>query len=134
MMQESTSFRNTIGQQFGQMWEMDGLKIKYAIHASLLYQTEMRDEALRSSAWEAVFAPNMTLGHLWYITKFSVIRHRPPGFDIHFLSIRTNQRSHSLCGPPVLKTGAMAQETNTERKVLKDTAQIKFVTVIFLSN
>ena len=89
------------------------MKICYPCQSFILDRNE------RSSAWETIFAPNMSLGHLWYITKFSVIRHRPPGFDIHFLSIRTNQRSHSLCGRPVLKTGAMAQETNTERTDIK---------------
>ena len=121
MMQEWTSFRNTIGYQFGQMWEMDGMKICHPCQSYILclqriahYRAGTLDEALRISAREATFPlKNMSFGHLWYITKFSVIRHRLPGFDIHFLSIQTYQRSHSLCGSPVLKIRAMAQEANT---------------------
>ena len=79
---------------------------KYAIRQSYIlclqriahYRAGTLDEALRISAREATFPlKNMSFGHLWYITKFSVIRHRQPGFDINFLSIQTYQRSHSLC-------------------------------------
>ena len=73
MMQEWTSFRNTIGYQFGQMWEMDGMKICHPCQSYILclqriahYRAGTLDEALRISAREATFPlKNMSFGHLW---------------------------------------------------------------------
>ena len=73
MMQEWTSFRNTIGYQFGQMWEMDGMKICHPCQSYILclqriahYRVGTLDEALRISAREATFPlKNMSFGHLW---------------------------------------------------------------------
>ena len=73
MMQEWTSFRNTIGYQFGQMWEMDGMKICHPCQSYILclqriahYSAGTLDEALRISAREATFPlKNMSFGHLW---------------------------------------------------------------------
>ena len=98
MMQEWTSFRNTIGYQFGQMWEIDGMKICHPCHSYILclqriahYRAGTRDEALRISAREAtVPLRNTRFGHLWYITKFLVIRHRPPGSIRHTFHLNSN--------------------------------------------
>ena len=106
MKQEWTSFRKyywiSIWANVGNGWteNMPSIPVLYWLCLQRIahYRAGTLDEALRISAREATFPlKNMSFGHLWYITKFSVIRHRQPGFDINFLSIQTYQRSHSLC-------------------------------------
>ena len=94
---------------------------KYVIHASLLIYTRQKH----------LTKPWATCGILRNFRSSDIGR-----LDLTYISSQFEQTNgHTVCvAPPVLKTGAMAQETNTERTVLKDTAQIQFVTVIFLSN